>query len=286
MITNKLGSTQLRLGKDVNSWMDGHFHIFLKSLKLTDNARHAPQYDATLSEYLTMQRDFELRGGLLVQPSFFGINNSYLLQTLEEMSRQAPDSRFKAVAVVDPDITLAELQCLNAAGVVGVRLNLVQLAIPDFDTKVWQAFFRVVNDLNWHVELQLEGERLPRALPALLKNCRRVVVDHFGRPNAANPLDCDGFRLITNDITGRLWVKVSAPYRVFPKDSRDEAARKCTEIGRRYEAALGSDALVWGSDWPWTQNEEGVSFNKIIDWRSEWLESFMPQGLATLVPQL
>ena len=63
---------------------------------------------------------------MLVQPSFLGTDNSYLVAALKEQPQ-----RLRGVVVVDPMIAQSELDDLSTAGVVGVRLNLIGVDLPD-----------------------------------------------------------------------------------------------------------------------------------------------------------
>ena len=57
---------------------------------------------------------------MLVQPSVYGTDNTALLDAL---SRQRQGLR--GVAVVDPGLSLEDIRALDAAGIRGVRFNLV-----------------------------------------------------------------------------------------------------------------------------------------------------------------
>src|SRR4051812_11349818 len=107
--------------------IDGHAHVFSRELDLTAARRYSPDYDATLAMYQHELRTHGLSHGVLVQPSFLGTDNSYLLDAL----RQAPD-QLRGVVVVDRDISRAALDEMDRLGVVGIRLNLMGKALPDF----------------------------------------------------------------------------------------------------------------------------------------------------------
>ncbi|WP_373824604.1 amidohydrolase family protein, partial [Achromobacter insuavis] len=168
--------------------VDSHAHVFLQGLALADTRRHTPDYDAPLAQYLGLLDAHGLSHGVLVQPSFLGTDNSHLVQAL----RAAP-TRLRGVAVVDPAIDDAGLQALAAAGVVGIRLNLIGLALPDPCTPAWQSLLARVNALGWHVEVHVQAARLADIMPALLQAGCRVVVDHFGRPDPALGVADPGF---------------------------------------------------------------------------------------------
>ncbi|MFX5494428.1 amidohydrolase family protein, partial [Acinetobacter baumannii] len=78
--------------------------------------RYTPAYDVTVEEYLARLDAHGMSHGVLVQPSFLGSDNSYLLQAIA----RAPQ-RLRGIAMVDADIEDAQLQALQQGGVVGVR---------------------------------------------------------------------------------------------------------------------------------------------------------------------
>src|SRR5438045_9706293 len=107
--------------------IDSHAHVFSRGLKLAATRRYAPDYDATLAEYLNHLGTHGLSHGVLVQPSFLGTDNRYLLAALQ----QAP-AQLRGVVVVEPEISRGMLNDMAHIGVVGVRLNLMGKALPDF----------------------------------------------------------------------------------------------------------------------------------------------------------
>src|SRR5699024_11795402 len=90
-----------------------------------------------------------LEYGVLVQPSFLGYDNSQMLRAIAMYPQ-----RLKGIAVVPADSPLADLQILKAQGVVGVRLNLFGLDIPNLTEPSWQQFLHHLEHLDWHLELQ------------------------------------------------------------------------------------------------------------------------------------
>ncbi|HEY9320502.1 MAG TPA: amidohydrolase family protein [Achromobacter sp.] len=245
--------------------VDTHAHVFQQGLALADTRRHTPDYDATLADYLALLDTHGLRHGVLVQPSFLGTDNRYLLEAL----RAAPD-RLRGVVVVAPGIADAELQALADAGVVGMRLNLIGLPVPDLAASGWQTLLARVTELGWHVEVHLQAARLPDVLPTLLAAGCRVVVDHFGRPDPALGVADPGFQyLLQQADSGRVWVKLSAPYRNWP-------AADCAASGRQAAGQLltaySADRLMWGSDWPHTEHRHLASYPAATQWLDAWID--------------
>ncbi len=250
--------------------IDWHAHVFLCSLPMAKNRRYAPRYDARLEDYLARLTENHLSGGLIVQPSFLGDDNSFLLSCLAVARKHAPALWVGGVAVVPPHISAEELARYDAAGVVGVRLNLFRQDLPDFLSPVWTRFFDNVNALDWHVEVQLEGWRWPHAFAQLSGHCKRLVIDHFGLPDVHNAQGCAGQGMICAHQGGNIWVKTSAPYRVYPSLDPGNAAMACRETYRKLRDSLGEQALLWGSDWPWTRFESDLTYREALNWRDEW----------------
>ena len=227
---------------------DCHAHVLRRGLKLADVRRYAPDYDATPADYLRVLDESGMARGVLVQPSFLGTDNGFLLEGLS-----AAPTRLRGIAVVEPTATKEELAELDRKGVVGIRLNLVGLPIPRFDEAPWPALLKSVADLGWQVEVHREAKDLEPIVAPLLRAGVTVVVDHFGRPDARLGVEDPGFRyLLTAGAQRRTFVKVSAAYRNGKDGVGEATALKAYPLLRD---ALGLDRLVWGSDWPHTQFE-------------------------------
>lgn len=236
--------------------IDTHAHVFERGLPLANARRYAPSYDATLPAYLAQLDAHGVSHGVLIQPSFLGTDNSYMLAAI----KQAPQ-RLRGVAVIDPTAPETLLTQMNAEGIVGIRLNLIGAADPQLASPVWQATLAHLRKLGWHVELHVEARRLPTLLSPLLEAQVNVVVDHFGRPDPKLDVDDPGFAaLLAAGRTRRVWVKISGAYR-NGTNGRGEAIAQAAMP--RLKDGLGLDRLVWGSDWPHTQFESQINYDKM-----------------------
>src|SRR5450830_174268 len=239
--------------------IDAHAHVFERGLGLASVRRYAPDYDATLADYLQHLQENGLSHGVLVQPSFLGTDNSYLLAALQ----QEPE-RLRGVVVVERDIVVSELERMAGLGVAGVHLNLMGQPLPDFAEAPWQVFFSHLRRLDWHVEVHRQLEDLPALVQPLLALGCKVVVDHFGRPDARLGVEQAAFaRLLELGESGRLWIKVSGIYRLggTPMENLHFAEKALSLMLQ----TLGPDRLLWGSDWPHTQHEQEVKFSSELD---------------------
>lgn len=238
--------------------IDGHAHVFNRELTLTSGRRYTPDYDAPLDAYLTQLRLHGLSHGVLVQPSFLGTDNRYLLAALQ----QAPE-QLRGVAVVDIDSSREQLEQMAGQGVVGIRLNLMGKPLPDFTEPQWQRLLGHVADLGWHVELHRGVVDLPQVIRGLLPFGCKIVIDHFGRPDALSGVEHPAFQaLLETGATGQVWVKVSAIYRLGGSNQQNMAfAQAALPLLVKH---FGLERLVWGSDWPHTQHEQDVSFDTVV----------------------
>jgi predicted TIM-barrel fold metal-dependent hydrolase len=235
--------------------VDTHAHIFENGLSVAADARYVPDYEATLDKYLAVLSANGVGRGVLVQPSFLGSDNSYLLSALA-----AAPGRLRGVIVVSAGRVGSELSgenvgCLDRAGVRGVRLNLIGRPLPDLFSPAWQAAGASMAEHGWHLEIQASGRQWPQLAPAIRTWPAKLVIDHLGLPQPEDPEAIQTvLKLSTLD---HVWVKVSAPYRAS-YDHADVMLSKLLEQG-------SADRLVFGSDWPFTRHED-QDFAGILAW--------------------
>ncbi len=237
---------------------DCHAHIYEKIASIPD-ARYMPSAPAPLSKWLEHQQRYGIRGGVIVQVSFLGTDNSELCAALAKLDRK----RFAGVAVVALDVSDDALAELVLAGVRGVRWNLVRgKDLPDLASKAVQAFFHKLRQHSLHLEIHLEGPRLAPILAPLTDQGVRIVVDHFGLPSDLNP-NRDPMILATKTLTdvSSLYFKFSAHYR-SPFDVTDHASALLSKLGEEH--------FVWGSDWPHTQHEDEMDFASARSIFDDW----------------
>ena len=249
--------------------VDTHSHIFRRGLPLALVHRYVPNYDATLEEYLKQLDAQGMSHGVLVQPSFLGTNNDFLVQAV----RSNPE-RLRGICVVEPTIAKTELAELAKGGFVGIRLNLIGERIPDLSSPTWTTFLGLLSDLDWQVEIQREAQDLPGIMRGLLERKVNVVIDHFGRPDPKLGVKDPGFEyLLSSAGSGKVWVKLSGAYRNGNNGLGEQIALEAAPMLLK---AFGPERLVWGSDWPHTQFESTASYSAA---RAD-LEKWVPDAAA------
>lgn len=233
--------------------IDSHAHVFLRSLKMAKFHRYLPKYDASVERYLSLLDEFHFSNGVIIQPSFLGTDNHYLLSALDRHPH-----RLRGVVVIDPARDLEKLEEWKHAGCAGIRFNLFDLPDPVLSDSSWRKALKKIRDLDWQVELHVEARRLPELAPALLDAGVRIVVDHFGRPDPTLGVNDPGFHyLLSLAESRRVWVKISAAYRSGGNRRGEKFALQAVPL---FKKSFGLDRMIWGSDWPHTQFEKSESY--------------------------
>lgn len=249
-------------------YTDTHAHVFEPGLPLANVRRYAPEYKATKDMFVEQLDLHHMERGILIQPSFLGTDNSYMIDAIDTYPE-----RLYGVAVIEPDTPLAVLEEMKRHNIIGIRLNLYGKEIPDLYDSVWQNCLQNIKKLDWHVELHIDAKVLPELIAPLLEAGVKVVVDHFGKPNIENPLEDKGFQyLLAQGETSRVWVKISAAYRLGGADTGVNIAQS---LMPHLLEAFGAKRLLWGSDWPHTQNESVMTYDKAY----EMLKVLLPEEL-------
>ncbi|TCT07387.1 putative TIM-barrel fold metal-dependent hydrolase [Paralcaligenes ureilyticus] len=243
--------------------IDAHAHVFDRDLPMIAQRRYTPDYPAPLGRYLSLLHDHGLAGGVLVQPSFLGYDNRHLLRCL----RQAK-GLCKGVVALDPATPKAILHEMAHAGVVGARMNLFGQDLPGFQNETWRRFLSEARQLDWHIEVHCPVTQLPDVLPPLLAFDCKIVIDHFGRPDYESGIDLSTLDYLCGLAqTQRVWVKLSAAYRVWS----EKTIAQSSLVAHRLLQAFSARRLVWGSDWPHTEHEASAGFDRALQHLADWI---------------
>ncbi|MBL8378177.1 MAG: amidohydrolase family protein [Burkholderiales bacterium] len=227
---------------------DCHTHVFGPPLRYPfDPARAYTPGEASVAQLDDLHARLGIERVVVVHPSVYGSDNAASVDAIVAMNQARP-GRARGVAVIDPQIGDAALAALHAAGVRGVRLNLLTTGVrdPRVAADLLSRTAKRVAHLGWHVQI---FARLPliaalhahfAALPVGL------VFDHFAGLDARAGMDQAGLTDLLRLLgSGRAWVKLSAAHRV-------SAAADCADVAdyARAFAAVNPERILWGSDWP------------------------------------
>jgi predicted TIM-barrel fold metal-dependent hydrolase len=206
---------------------------------------------------------------VVVQPSFYGSDNTLLLESLDALAGEG-----RGVAVIDPATPGASLADFARRGVRGLRLNLYSTSAGRELHQIGGLFMPLADiaaGMGWHVELIAGIDVLLGAADLFARARVSIVIDHYGLYGHATPQSGHGRALLDLFRLPNIWIKLSAPYRV----SDDPL---CTRPDPAWVAAIVAAApgrCVWGSDWPHSPlHEQG---------RADLQRPYRPLSYATLV---
>lgn len=223
---------------------DTHFHVFSRDAPLASPRSYTPQI-LTIEDWEALSAGFGIARGVLVQPSVYGFDNRVLLAALAGRAE-----RLRGVVVIPPDTSDEELRRLDQLGVRGVRFNLRNKSGIGFD-----AFAQLaprIRGLDWHAQFQIGPDAITTVAELTATQGITGVIDHL----AFTPLDTPGTAL--DDLeraldTGRVYVKISAPYRLRDTPDHQFYRPVLARLAARYPTRL-----LWATDWPHTELFERV----------------------------
>ncbi|MGO1120940.1 amidohydrolase family protein [Rhodovibrionaceae bacterium A322] len=203
--------------------------------------------DALPESYAAQLITLGIERAVLVQPSVYGTDNRLLMDALAALPQAGIQCR--AVAVLDPQISDQELHSLHAAGVRGVRFNLVDVAQPSKEVSLdgLRNFCQRLAPLGWHAEFLIHVDDHPDLDSKFADFPVPIVVGHLGYVRLDGSPAAKGFQgLLRLAQAGNCWVKLTGPYRICPQDL---PYPKAADYARALLEAA-PERLVWGTDWP------------------------------------
>lgn len=221
---------------------DCHAHVFGERAQYgyADNRQYTPPPGLLLKDYLAMLDAIGFTRGVMVHTGVHGTNNQVILDAMAQTG-----GRLRAIALLREDVTDAELEALDRAGVRGFRANLVAKIGVQFDAA--KKLAARVAQLGWHAQFLLDIEDFPDFDRIAAEFPSEMVIDHMGRPDVAKGVNASGFQALIRALrSGRVWSKLSAPYRTsrapIPYDDITPFAHALV--------AAAPERLVFGTDWP------------------------------------
>jgi predicted TIM-barrel fold metal-dependent hydrolase len=243
---------------------DSHIHIYdprfpasLPANRLTRNA--------TVADYRMLQKRLGTSRTVVVQPAAYGFDNAVTLDAIAQLGI----ANARAVAVIQPSITDAELREMDRLGVRGVRFTQHDPKTAVTTREMIEPVAARIADLGWHVQLHVRGDQLAEMAEMIARLPCTIVVDHLARIPPAQGINHPAFELAKRLLdSGRAWVKLSGAYldsRSGPPGYIDVRAIARALI--RY----APDRCVWGSDWPHpTETETKPDDAALLDLLAEW----------------
>ena len=132
---------------------DTHMHIYEPRFPKHPQGPDLPPL-ATVDDYKKLKRWLGIERTVVVQANGYGDDNRCTLAAVQQLGADAA----RAIVVVKPTVSDAELQALHAAGARGVRV----MCLPGGFTKwhAMEATLARVRPLGWHGIVQFDGREM------------------------------------------------------------------------------------------------------------------------------
>jgi 2-pyrone-4,6-dicarboxylate lactonase len=232
---------------------DTHFHIFgpPERFPFVSTHEYTPPA-APLEHYLKMIAVIGIERAVVVQPSVHGLDNSATLDAVKNSK-----GNFRGVGRIDDRTSKDELKRLHDGGIRGVRFNLLDRPRGNVQLAVLDRCVENIVDLGWSVDLHIdmknliEQERRIRNMPV------PVVIDHIARVKPAEGLNQAGFQLLLELAKLKhVWVKVSGADKICNTQVHSYFGLPFIEVipYARAVIAVAPDRVIWGTDWPHSNN--------------------------------
>jgi len=246
---------------------DSHAHVMgPKARYAYSPARIYTPPDCLIADYLHLLDTLGVERAVLVQPSVYGTDNSAMLDAM-----QAAGGRLRGVAVVAEDVDDAELKRLADAGVRGVRVNIVDVKDRKPGTLPMAALTKLakrIAPLGWHMEFLMHADEFPDLDRQFADFPVEIVLGHLGYLSIGKTPDDPGFQALLRLMrSGKVWVKLTGPYRItaapLPYSDALPFAKALLEANR--------ERVIWGTDWPHVMLKgmmpnDGALADVIFDW--------------------
>ena len=237
---------------------DCHHHIYDSRFPVDPRAKLRPG-DATVADYRLLQKRIGTTRNVIVQPSTYGVDNRCMLDALRQLGLTAT----RGIAVVDTKVSESTLRELQAAGICGIRFNLVQAGVTTVE--MIEPLAKRVAGLGWHLQIYALAEQIQMGMPMWRNLPVPVVFDRLGHVSApAEPVFGAIARLLQS---GKCWIKLSGAYmetKLGPPTYADTG-----EVSKAY-IKEAPERLVWGTNWPHPTTSDKPDDALLFDLLAQW----------------
>jgi predicted TIM-barrel fold metal-dependent hydrolase len=216
--------------------------------------RHYTPGPASVDDLKSHLEGHGLSRAVIVQPSFYGVDNRCMLESLARL-----DGAGRGIAVLPEQVTETELRQLTQSGIRGIRINLESAATQDpaAISAALLPWARRIAPFGWHIQIYAALNVIAAAAEQIERMPVPIVLDHFAMIPATIDRKDSRLRAVLALLrAGNTYVKLSAPYRISPAPLESRAA--ISELAQMLHAA-NPERVLWASDWPYTNREEGVA---------------------------
>jgi predicted TIM-barrel fold metal-dependent hydrolase len=258
---NSSGRDKPRLHAPLHA-CDAHIHIV--------DSRFAPASPATTpvvgmsaSDYKAIQARLGTQRVVIVQPKYYGTDNTCTLDAVAQFNGQA-----RGIGVVHPQVPEDTLRQMHAGGIRGLRFSLWNAKDTVTTIDMLEPLAPRMKQLGWHAQLHMSGDQIVEHADLLNRLDIPLVFDHMGRLPPAAGVRHPAFKIINRLVDAdRAWVKLAGAY--LNTAATDGLYKDATEVARAF-VQTAPERVVWGSDWPHVTEahkpDDAVLFDLLAYW--------------------
>jgi D-galactarolactone isomerase len=241
---------------------DTHLHIYgpRDVYPVAPTAAAQPPL-ALLEEYRKVMARLGIARVVIVQPSAYGFDNRCTMDAVQALGAAA-----RAVVVPPRDASDDDLARLTGAGARGFRFFMLAGTVLRWEELETQA--ARVQHFGWHVQVQFDGREFLERESLMKRLPGTVVIDHTGKFLEPVAPDHAAFKALLRFVeSGRVWVKLSAPYETSKAGPPDYA-----DVGALARALIKAapERMLWATNWPHPgqakRPDEGVLLDTLLHW--------------------
>lgn len=227
---------------------DCQFHIYADPEQYP--TRPTPPYeaiDASFEDARAMHLAIGFDRGVIVHSGIYGTDATLMVDALNDLSPEER-KRYRGIAVIDDKITDAEMEHLDNAGIVGVRINFDKLLKMTPSGETVRTILKRVKEIGWHVRVHVRGNDLIEN-SNLLRSVKDIdmAIDHLGHVSFTKGLDQPACRWILDTLKNEnWWMMVSNGNR---DSAMDSGWNDALPFGRAF-IEEAPDRAIWSTDWP------------------------------------
>jgi predicted TIM-barrel fold metal-dependent hydrolase len=199
---------------------------------------------------------------VLIQPSFYGSDNTYQLLATQEIGGTA-----RAVIVIDDKTSDRELAQMVSMGAQGVRMNLSTSGVldPEIARRQLIQLAERIQDFGLHIQIYSSPQIFAGIAKTIYTLPVPVVFDHFASIQAAGFQASRELPVILDLLkSGQIYIKLSGVYRI---SSANPDYAEVKDLAQRY-IETNPDRILWASDWPHTNTLPGIPASQITPYRT------------------
>jgi predicted TIM-barrel fold metal-dependent hydrolase len=210
---------------------------------------------ASLAEMRAMHRALHVERVVIVQPSFYGTDNSCTLDSVRQLGRRA-----RGVALLNDKASGEELDELRRGGICGIICASGAGSDPAEVRRRFKDTVERAKGRRWHIEFHGRLAEIEAIQNEVMESPVPVLFDHFGGAQPALGVGQPGFDTLLRLVRGgKAYVDVSAPYRV---SKQAPAYPDVAPIARAIIEA-NPERITWGTGWPHPAQEPGRGVTEI-----------------------